>query len=131
MNPVIYLSDSEAQAGATKWLSILRLRDWDVVVKIMPKHVMGDRFGFVNVLAEKRQASISLLDHKEYPPSEDWFRYDMEQTLVHEILHIYTDLMVCQVEQPFYDAHISVPCEQMVDALATILVNQQRERSHE
>jgi len=70
------------------WQEKLRLRDWIINVKIMRQREMSqsDRLGEIQFNVYKKTALISILDPVDH---DDWFEQDMENTLVHELLHLH------------------------------------------
>jgi hypothetical protein len=68
------------------WKSELPLRDWDIKFDVRRAWDMGGDHGRVEVLEVKRCAFIQLLDPRDANPME-MQPYDMEVTLVHELLH--------------------------------------------
>lgn len=70
-----------------KWQKCLRLQDWDIVVKIKRMEDMPKNLGECVSSLTKKQAIISLLEPND--TSNGDFPYDMEETLVHELLHIH------------------------------------------
>lgn len=71
-----------------QWQRNLRLQDWDIVIKLRPFREMIDCRGETRYNLEKKAAIITLLDPNDHDGNED-FPYDMELTLVHEMLHLH------------------------------------------
>lgn len=71
------------------WMDILKLKEWDVKVKICRARDMQEgTAGTINWEVNHKDAFIRLLDPIDYP--EDSMRdQDMEETLVHELLHLH------------------------------------------
>ncbi|MHC5779681.1 hypothetical protein [Nostoc sp.] len=105
------------QQSCQEWQQILRLMDWDVSVNIvsyeeMPEGVEGECQFVIN----NKTANIKLIKPEGYP--FDALRpYDMEQTLVHELLHLHF--------APFnIDTGLKATSqEQAINAIARALVN--------
>lgn len=70
------------------WQRTLRLQDWDIVVKLRPFREMINCVGETTYNRSKKQAIVTLLDPDDNDGNDD-FPYDMEQTLVHELLHLH------------------------------------------
>lgn len=70
------------------WKRVLRLQDWEIVLKVKPFRDMDDCRGETNYHLQKKCAIISLLDPDDSDRNED-FPYDLEQTMVHELLHLH------------------------------------------
>lgn len=77
-----------------KWQKILLLQDWDILVKFHHFDVMGCNQGFCKPHPDDRSAEIALVHPNDYDPSDraPW-PYDIEATLVHELLHIHLHFM--------------------------------------
>jgi hypothetical protein len=107
------------------WQQVLRLQDWRIDVRVVRmKEMEGDdgeeRGGCILRWSQDRQATLKILDSIDYPP-DCHLEEDQERTLVHELLHLYT--------QPF-DLPDTGPKqlaeEQMINALAGALVQLER-----
>ena len=82
--------DKDVDILCRKWQDILRLNDWNVAVELIRESEFSepDRAGEVYITLSKGEALILLLD--PLIPTQDCpFPYDMEQTLVHELLHLH------------------------------------------
>lgn len=79
-----------------KWQKILKLRDFDIALKIRSYKEMSsdDKFylGRIEYSHEDRFAVIELLDVKHYKKAKKGFAFseliDLETTIVHELLHL-------------------------------------------
>ena len=107
------------QECCRQWQQLLKLQDWDVSVTIESldnEDIEGD----VTWVLEKKFADIRLTS--EHP---DAMRpYDMEQTLVHDLLHLHF--------APFDAKSKTVKAiaqEQTINAIASALVNLKRQIS--
>ena len=71
-----------------KWQEILKLNNWEVVVKLGRPDELSetDREGECFINLPKGEALIRLLDPKI--PYDFTFQYDVEKVLVHELLHL-------------------------------------------
>ena len=85
---MIYKNQKQLNKALKKWKKILRLQEWDITAQIS----RAMHFNLEGVQGENRitlvskQAMILLLDPIDYPDYSS-FPQDMEQTLVHELLH--------------------------------------------
>lgn len=79
------------------WVKILHLEDWNIQLDICDKKEMTDEYGqinagFVEQLPVSLQAKIKIINPKCYEQvqqSQLWFfPQNMEETLVHELLHL-------------------------------------------
>lgn len=99
------------------WQQRLRLADWDIKFEIVPLRDMGGtQCGMISWNLEHRIADIKVIHPDDY--RKDARRpYDMEETLVHELLHIWV--------APF-DAEEGTPeqlaQEQAINAIAAALI---------
>lgn len=89
------------------WTGVLRLRDWDISVRLDP-HDGEDYVGMNAVNLQRKYCRIVLKDK----PDED-----LEHTLVHELIHIHF--------APFFSTDeglVNALQEQAIDGLATSLM---------
>jgi len=105
------------QQSCQEWQRILKLQDWDVLVAVPSGEAMDEAEGQVTFDLGKKIADIKLVTPEGYP--FDAMRpYQMEETLVHELLHLHF--------APF-DAKTGTPKgvaqEQAINAIARALVN--------
>lgn len=115
------LSDEQIKEKLPEWQKILRLQDWDVGVKLVRARDMGEgNLGEVKTNSEHKRAEISLLDPVDHDPVRQ-ISYDMEETLVHELLHLHFDPFLAKDETSEATAQ-----EQAINAMATALVTLKR-----
>lgn len=105
------------------WQGRLRLSDWDVTVEIKRARDMqnDDCAGEVERILNVRRAWIVLRDLVD-TRSECQDENDLEITLVHELIHLYTEPLDLPSTGLKHTAE-----EQMIDALARALVALDRE----
>lgn len=119
---VIYKNDDELRAACEEWQKRLRLQDWVVKCRIARnKEGLEKVQGNCTWVLTKKMATILVLDPLDYP-DDTMHPQDMEQTLVHELLHLH----FC----PFDDESNTpkeIAIEQAVDCIAFALVNTHRE----
>ena len=123
---LLLLRYEEVEEKLRAWQKILRLQDWFVEVEIVRKHEMEwhTSKGEVWTRTNANRALIKLLDPVDDTcPKTD--PYDMEETLVHELLHLHMD----RFEPPKEDTIRSNELERTIDTLANVLVNLYRDRS--
>ncbi len=121
MNTVI-LTENELRARCAEWQKILRLQDWDVIMTVdRGRDLMPDSLGQCDWTLPTKQAHIHILDPVDHPPDLKWPQ-DMEQYLVHELLHLHF--------APFsrfdHESLEHITMEQAVDLIACALVNLKR-----
>ncbi len=120
---MIFKSDEELQEKLIEWQKRLRLQDWIIKAGIKRNRDMKDKSqGQCQWTITSKLASIFILDHLDYPP-DSMLEQDMEQTLVHELIHLHF--------APFDDESDTpkeVAIEQAVDCIAYGLVQLHREK---
>lgn len=105
----VILTEDQLRAKCAEWQKILRLQDWIVNVSICRERDMKNNgcCGEVEWTLEKRMAQVRILDPVDYPESA-MEGHDMEETLVHELLHLHMapfqpdredELRYCALEQ--------------------------------
>jgi hypothetical protein len=109
----------ELNAWVAKWQSKLRLEDWDIEVGLQRQFDMPDPAdqGYVRCLRSQKKARISLLDPVDFEPDSLSGPQDLEQTIVHELVHVHH----AGIEPTEGEAMII--SEQATDAIAWALVN--------
>lgn len=116
---MFYKNDAELTAALKFWQSLLKLDAWQIKAQICRQQDMpGDAAqGNSTYVFSKRQAIISLLDPLDFPRNT-LFGQDMEQTLVHELLHLSFAGFTPEDDDSLEYALM----EQTIDSLATLLV---------
>lgn len=75
-------------AGCVLWQKRLRLQDWDVTVAITaPDEDNPGKQGSITWRVHQKEARISLIDPADKAAQDRG--YDLECTLVHELLHLH------------------------------------------
>ncbi len=89
MRNEIILTEEQLNDRLQYWQSKLKLSDWNIEVRICRASDMQENCaGSINWTLPNKMATISILDSIDYP--EDTMEVqDMENTLVHELLHIH------------------------------------------
>lgn len=120
---MIFKNDEELQVACAEWQKRLRLQDWVVQAKISRNRDVGDKSqGHCRWVIQKKMATILILDPLDYP-EDTMHPQDMEQTLVHELLHLHFAPFDDEVDTPK-----EVAIEQATDCIAYALVNLHREK---
>ena len=71
------------------WQGMLRLRDWDVKINLVRGRDLDQNTGGnCEWVLKRRTALIKILDPIDYPPEIQWPQ-DIEETIVHELLHLH------------------------------------------
>ncbi|BDA74379.1 hypothetical protein CAL7716_085450 [Calothrix sp. PCC 7716] len=95
------------------WQLRLGLRDWDISAKLCHAYEMSNCWGEISWNLHEKIADIKV----RYPgesPSHAMRPYDLEATLIHELLHIHF--------APFDEVN-NLAEEQAINALSKALVN--------
>ena len=115
------MSLENPQQSCREWQQILGLMDWDVLVKIVSYEEIDEVSGRVDFAINNKTADISLIKPEGYP--FDALRpYNMEETLVHELLHLHFALF--NVESGLK----AIAQEQAINAIAKALVSLKRQQ---
>lgn len=123
---MIFKNDEELHEKLIEWQKRLRLQDWVVKVKIARnKDVAEKSQGHCNWVIQKKMATIIILDPLDYP-DDTMHPQDMEQTLVHELLHLHFAPFDDEVDTPK-----EIAIEQATDCIAYALVNIHREKQYQ
>jgi hypothetical protein len=78
---MIETSEKEIEQHLTKWQDILRLRDWDIMVRIVK--TKWRKSGDIKIDLDDKKA-VLLINHN--PKCEK--REELEELVVHELLHV-------------------------------------------
>ncbi len=82
------IEDAQITANVllAEWQAALKLLDWDISVKIFRLHELGtEHDGYNQIDGGLKSSRIALLWEEEKPD------YEIESTLIHELLHIHLD----------------------------------------
>lgn len=100
------LTTEAAQELCLEWQQRLRLSEWDIQVKVLPlaELTRSDCLGSINWHAPEKRANIELMcvaDAVKITSKHLERTYDIEETLVHELLHLHLALwqVVSEVEE--------------------------------
>lgn len=120
---MIYQTEAEANEACIEWQSRLRLADWNVRVLLSkPDDLKEGCQATIIMVITRKEATLLLMDHRYYQDDQVWPQ-DMEEALVHELLHIYTNAMGYAAygsgEKPML---YEIAEEQLIQSLATSLV---------
>ena len=120
MREVIFTQD-QLQQKLLEWQKRLRLQDWIISIKLVRERdmdlegVQGEVFWVI----EKKMATIKILDPIDYPP-DNMEPQDMENTLVHELLHLHFAALK-------YDGDNHIAEEQVIESIASGILTAYRE----
>lgn len=119
----VILDEEQLREKCRYWQKILRLQDWIVRVSIKRQNEMADidNLGEVIVTLPNRIARIHILDQIDYG-STSQLPQDMEQYLVHELLHIHLYPITGQFEEGL----LQIAEEQAIEAISRGLIELHR-----
>jgi hypothetical protein len=117
----VLLTEEQLQEKLMEWQKRLRLQDWIVQVRIaraleLPENSMG----CVHAVLPKKMASIKILDPIDYDHSS-MCPQDMENTLVHELLHLHFEPIVLNNDSK------TIELEQAIESITSGLLTALRE----
>lgn len=112
------MTDRELEDLLRHWQRKLRLQDWDIEIRFVSKDEMTGRDGTVQYHTHLKTARIEVLRPGEERPNA-WIPYDIENTIVHELLHLHLSYFTEQYE-PGSPGHLLE--EQFVHVMAGLLV---------
>lgn len=118
MEEVIF-TDEQLQEKLKEWQKRLRLQDWIITAKIKRgRDLSNDSQANVHYVLPKKMATISIMDPIDYPP-DSMVPQDMEDSLVHELLHLhFAPISDDDDDDKYYTA-----MEQMIESIASGLIS--------
>ncbi|MGE0451785.1 MAG: hypothetical protein AB7Q29_19585 [Vicinamibacterales bacterium] len=119
----------QAQARCRYWQQVLRLQDWNVTVRLGRFHEMKSATAVAQVWTSctLRDAVITLLDPDDFRPDHDAAMRDMDDSLVHELLHLHMkDLGVMKADGDDPPTPPEIAEERAIAALAAAFVRLNR-----
>lgn len=118
------LTQEQLEQKLRYWQKRLRLQDWIIEVRLVRERELdGDYAAQVNWVLPKKMASVHILDQIDYPP-ELMGERDMENDLVHELLHLH----LAPIHEHFGEGNslYSMFEEQAIESIAFGLVDAER-----
>lgn len=118
MSADVILTEPQLQKLCPVWQARLRLQDWDVKVRVKRAADMGlgKKRACVTSQLLSKEALVEIQDPLDYRPSV--WPNDMEQSLVHELLHLHFAPFEADEETAEGAAQ-----EQAIELIACALVN--------
>lgn len=111
----VILTEEQLVAKCKEWQVVLRLQDWDVKAGIFRERDMAiGGEGECDWNLTRKIASIRILDPIDYPEGA-MIPMDMEDTLVHELLHLHF--------APFFNEEKSTEQEQAINSITNGLIS--------
>lgn len=123
------LTTKTAQKALAFWQKQLRVQDWNITVTVVRKSEVEGGYAEVETSYAYRSAKIRLVDPVDFEDSDGERERDMEDSLVHELLHIV--LKDCRIHSKDDHGNLTntgVAEERAIDALAGALVALHRKR---
>jgi hypothetical protein len=117
----VLITQPQAEALLAEWQRTLRLQDWDVVVRIVRGNGLELRQGLdghCNWTLPNKTAFIRISDPVDYDPAIV-FPYDMEEILVHELVHLHFAPIAKFDEGSAEDTALEQAVEMLSQALVT------------
>ncbi len=112
------MTERELKTRLKYWQKILRLQDWDVSIRYNSAVDMAENNqGQIYLDCASRRAMINILQPNEYRTPIDKWKQDIDNTIIHELLHIITHFWT--VESGSIDYILK---EQAIDIVARSLV---------
>ena len=106
-----------------EWQKLLRLQDWKISAKFATNGETCGDLGECSFIAEAKTAKIMILASDEVIDDEHHRKQDVENTLVHELLHCHF--------APFFSGNKAVMLqqEQAIESIAGALVGLKRRKN--
>lgn len=122
------LTTKTAQKALVYWQKRLRLQDWTLTVAVVRKSELSTGcYGEVSISRIYRQADIALMDPVDFEASDSERERDMEDSLVHELLHcVLKDCRIHTRDDNHTLTSAGIGEERAIDALAGALVDLHR-----
>ena len=117
------LTQSQLTKKCREWQKVLRLQDWDIEVKIVREwdFVNKGSIGEVGRNNQHKSATIRILHPIDYDPC-NYGPQDMEEDLVHELLHLHFLSEMFDLEPK-----MEIQYEQAINRVSEALVKLNRE----
>jgi hypothetical protein len=81
------VTEKELQALCLRWQARLRLQDWEVIIRFATDTDEMENFGNCDYLTPKKYATILIQTEEKRATKEP--AESIEQTVVHELLHLH------------------------------------------
>lgn len=120
------MTEKELAKRCEYWQKVLRLQDWRIFVRVVGTEEMNSgEAGACEIHQDSKLATIKILAEEVFNPTSDMSRLspvDLEQTLVHEMLHILTD----RIFNSEADDYERIMQEQAIEFVSEALVRLER-----
>lgn len=87
---MVYETAEQLEEACWWWQHELRIGDWDIKPELVRGYDLGDKLANVDIHLEGNRATLKLVEWGDITPdvkADEGFA-DMEQSLVHELLHV-------------------------------------------
>lgn len=133
----VLLTEEECSIAIAKWRSLLCLEDWDVYLTYLPSDKYDSDLGLKTPEGYLTRGSAKIdfygktvclticFPTEEHRKESVIFPWDMEKTIVHELVHVQFAHAARNYDYD-YDSKSIVPLEQAVDAIASALIAAKR-----
>ncbi len=112
------MNQRELQSKCRAWQRRLRLQDWTVTVDLVRHAPDVDILGRVEYSLLTKCANIKITNESSLAPRQKEDGYDMEEVLVHELLHLhFVSILELESKEPSYVAQ-----EHVINVLAHALI---------
>ncbi len=123
------ISQRKLDSIRREWQEKLRLQDWRISSKFVPQSDINeqtntdDSVGYCRHMDETKTAKIGVLRPEDYKDYHDPRSKDIENTIVHELLHCHMGV--------FYDdtRAVQVKVEQIIEIVTEALLNEKRRKT--
>ena len=87
---MIYETAEQLEEACWWWQHELRIGDWDIKPELVSGYDLGDKLANADIHLEGNRAKVKLVEWGDMEPylKADGAFADMEQSLVHELLHV-------------------------------------------
>ncbi len=121
MLPECIYTIEELKERLAYWKDKLHLQDWNIDIQIVPVTTMvGGNWPEAELLScyGNASAKVRIIRPEDYAGAENFFPQNMEQALVHELLHLYySDIEPDEENKQQYNCW-----HRKLDNMATLLV---------
>lgn len=115
--------------ACAEWQRILRLNDWDIDLSIVRRHTLTSSSSLgQTTLGIYRRATIKIADPTDFLADDTARDRDLEDTLVHELLHLHFNDLRVPVSRPTDPSTAEeVAQERAIEAIAGALLTLKRQ----
>lgn len=121
--PINALTEKTLTQQVNLWQRFFRLQDWEIKAKIVDDDYFDDpdQIGGCNFWIEERSAVIAIaneeLGNRIIEKNKRELFYDMQKTLLHEMLHVFLAPLEADDANIFLEQRINLMADRLVDCL--------------